>query len=76
MVRQVMGGRDEVLPLVFTIFLRPRRQHARHVPYFFTVTSHVIVTAALAVFIILLVITVGLMRHLMVPPVRAHGVPS
>ena len=79
MVRQVTGrGRDEVLPpgvLLFSFVLVANMLGM--FPYFFTVTSHVIVTAALAVFIILLVIIVGLMRHglgwfrLFVP----HGVP-
>ena len=46
-------------------------------PYFFTVTSHVIVTAALALFVVGLVVVVGIYKHglgwfkLFVP----HGVP-
>ena len=46
-------------------------------PYFFTVTSHVVVTAALAVFVVGLVVVVGIAKHglgwfkLFVP----HGVP-
>ena len=75
MVRQVMGEEGmKFFPLVFTLFiLRSRRQHARHVPLFLHRTSHVIVTAALAVFVILLVISVGLMqaRPRLVPAVRA-----
>jgi F-type H+-transporting ATPase subunit a len=46
-------------------------------PYFFTVTSHVIVTASLALFVVGLVVVVGIYKHglgwfkLFVP----HGVP-
>ena len=47
-------------------------------PYFFTVTSHVVVTATLAVFVVALVVVVGIAKHglgwfkLFVP----HGVPG
>jgi F-type H+-transporting ATPase subunit a len=51
-------------------------------PYFFTVTSHVIVTASLALFVVALVVVVGISKHglgwfkLFVPSRRADGHPA
>jgi F-type H+-transporting ATPase subunit a len=79
MVRNVLGpeGRP-FFPLVFSLFSFVLAANMLGMfPYFFTVTSHVVVTASLAVFVIALVVVVGLAKHglgwfkLFVP----HGVP-
>ncbi len=66
-------------PLVFSLFLFILMVNLfGMVPYFFTVTSHLIVTAAMAILVIGLVVVYGLMRNglgffrLFVP----HGVPG
>jgi len=66
-------------PLVFTLFMFVLFCNLfGMIPYSFTVTSHIIVTFAMAMFVFLTVILVGLMRHglrffkLFVP----SGVPS
>jgi F-type H+-transporting ATPase subunit a len=79
MVRNVLGKEGRTFfPLVFSLFSFVLVANMIGMfPYFFTVTSHVIVTAALAVFVVALVIAVGLYKHglgwfrLFVP----HGVP-
>jgi F-type H+-transporting ATPase subunit a len=79
MVKNVLGKEGKVFfPLVFSLFSFVLVANMFGMfPYFFTVTSHVIVTAALAVFVVGLVIAVGLYKHglgwfrLFVP----HGVP-
>ena len=80
MVRNVLGHEGKkFFPLVFSLFSFVLIANLLGMfPYFFTVTSHVIVTASLAVFIIALVIVVGIAKHglgwfkLFVP----HGVPA
>jgi F-type H+-transporting ATPase subunit a len=79
MVRNVLGHEGKkFFPLVFSLFSFVLIANLLGMfPYFFTVTSHVIVTASLAVFIIALVVVVGIAKHglgwfkLFVP----HGVP-
>lgn len=79
MVRQTLGeeGRP-FFPFIFSLFAFVFFTNLLGLfPYFFTVTSQLIVTAALAVFIILMVLVVGLYKHglgffkLFTP----HGVP-
>ena len=79
MVKQVLGHEGKkFFPLVFLLFSFVLMANMLGMfPYFFTVTSHVIVTAALAVFVVALVVVVGIAKHglgwfkLFVP----HGVP-
>lgn len=79
MVKNVLGKEGKTFfPLVFSLFSFVLVANMFGMfPYFFTVTSHVIVTAALAVFVVALVVAVGLYKHglgwfrLFVP----HGVP-
>ena len=79
MVKQVLGHEGKkFFPLVFSLFSFVLMANMLGMfPYFFTVTSHVIVTAALAVFVVALVVVVGIAKHglgwfkLFVP----HGVP-
>jgi F-type H+-transporting ATPase subunit a len=57
-------GAREFFPFVFTLFLFILFTNLIGlVPYSFTVTSHIIVTFALAIFVFLMVIVVGLARH-------------
>jgi F-type H+-transporting ATPase subunit a len=80
MVKQVLGHEGKkFFPLVFSLFSFVLMANMLGMfPYFFTVTSHVIVTAGLAVFIVGLVVVVGIAKHglgwfkLFVP----HGVPA
>jgi F-type H+-transporting ATPase subunit a len=80
MVRQVLGHEGKAFfPLVFSLFSFVLMANMLGMfPYFFTVTSHVIVTASLAVFVVGLVVVVGIYKHglgwfrLFVP----HGVPA
>ncbi|MCB1381206.1 MAG: F0F1 ATP synthase subunit A [Alphaproteobacteria bacterium] len=80
MVRQVLGHEGKkFFPLVFSLFSFVLMANMLGMfPYFFTVTSHVVVTAALAVFVVGLVVVVGIAKHglgwfkLFVP----HGVPA
>jgi F-type H+-transporting ATPase subunit a len=79
MVENVLGKDGKpFFPLVFSLFSFVLIANMLGMfPYFFTVTSQLIVTVAMAVFVILLVIGVGLYKHglgwfkLFVP----HGVP-
>jgi F-type H+-transporting ATPase subunit a len=79
MVRNVLGPEGKpFFPLVFSLFSFVLAANMLGMfPYFFTVTSHVVVTASLAVFVVGLVVVVGLAKHglgwfkLFVP----HGVP-
>jgi F-type H+-transporting ATPase subunit a len=79
MVKNVLGHEGKTFfPLVFSLFSFVLMANMLGMfPYFFTVTSHVIVTAGLAVFVVGLVIVVGIAKHglgwfkLFVP----HGVP-
>jgi F-type H+-transporting ATPase subunit a len=79
MVRQVLGHEGKkFFPLVFSLFSFVLVANMLGMfPYFFTVTSQVVVTAALAVFVVGLVVVVGIAKHglgwfkLFVP----HGVP-
>jgi len=51
-------------PLVFTLFMFVLVANLWGMfPYFFTVTSHIVVTAALAMLVILTVLVVGLWKH-------------
>ena len=79
MVRENIGthGR-QYFPLIFTVFMVVFLGNALGlIPYSFTYTSHIIVTAALAVMIFLMVIVIGIFKHgmhffsLFLPP----GVP-
>ena len=80
MVRQVLGHEGKAFfPLVFSLFSFVLMANMLGMfPYFFTVTSHVVVTASLAVFVVGLVVVVGIAKHglgwfrLFVP----HGVPG
>jgi F-type H+-transporting ATPase subunit a len=65
MVRQTMGSDGmKFFPFVFTVFSFVLMCNLLGMfPYFFTVTSHVAVTAALAVFIIAMVVVVGMAKH-------------
>ena len=79
MVRNVLGPEGKpFFPLVFSLFSFVLAANMLGMfPYFFTVTSHVVVTASLAVFVVALVVVVGIAKHglgwfkLFVP----HGVP-
>lgn len=79
MIRENIGPEGRrYFPLVFTLFMVVLMGNLLGmVPYSFTYTSHIAVTAGLAVAIFLLVVVVGLFRHgfhflsLFVPP----GVP-
>lgn len=69
----------QFFPLVFTLFMFVLVANLLGmVPYFFTITSHIIVTFALAMLVILTVIIAGIWKHgfkffgLFVP----HGVPA
>lgn len=79
MVRENIGthGR-QYFPLIFTLFMMVFLGNALGmIPYSFTYTSHIAVTAALAVMIFLMVIVIGIAKHgmhffsLFLPP----GVP-
>lgn len=80
MVRQTLGEEGRAFfPFVFSLFAFVFfTNFLGLVPYFFTVTSQLVITATLAVFIILMVVVVGLYKHglgffgLFVP----HGVPK
>lgn len=65
MVRDVIGpGGMKFLPLVFTLFMMVLMSNVLGlVPYSFTVTSHIIVTAALGLFVISVVTIMGLINH-------------
>ena len=65
MVKNVLGHEGKAFfPLVFTIFSFVLFANMLGmVPYFFTVTSHVVVTATLAVFVVGLVVVVGIAKH-------------
>lgn len=79
MVKQVLGHEGmQFFPLVFSLFSFVLMANMLGMfPYFFTVTSHVIITASLAVMVILIVLGVGIYKNglgffkLFVP----HGVP-
>ena len=79
MVKNVLGPEGKpFFPLVFSLFSFVLAANMLGMfPYFFTVTSQVIVTASLAVFVVALVVVVGIAKHglgwfkLFVP----HGVP-
>ena len=79
MVKNVLGEEGKAfVPLVFSLFSFVLIANMLGMfPYFFTVTSHVIVTVALALFVVCLVVVVGITKHglgwfkLFVP----HGVP-
>lgn len=76
MIRENLGTRGrEYFPLVFTVFIVVLMGNSLGMlPYSFTFTSHIIVTGALALFIFLMIIAIGLLRHglhfleLFVPP--------
>ncbi len=80
MVHNVLGPEGKpFFPLVFSLFSFVLAANMLGMfPYFFTVTSHVVVTASLAVFVVGLVIVVGIAKHglgwfkLFLP----HGVPA
>lgn len=65
MVQEVLGKEGKpFFPLVFSLFSFVFVANMLGMfPYFFTVTSQLIITGALAVFIILVVIVVGLWKH-------------
>lgn len=65
MVRNVLGPEGKpFFPLVFSLFSFVLAANMLGMfPYFFTVTSHVVVTAALAVFVVALVVVVGIAKH-------------
>ncbi len=79
MIRENIGTRGmEYFPLVFTVFMLVFTGNMLGmIPWSFTYTSHLIVTAALALMIFLLVFVIGVFRHgthffhLFLPP----GVP-
>jgi F-type H+-transporting ATPase subunit a len=80
MIRENIGTKGmEYFPLVFTLFMVVLMGNMLGmVPYSFTYTSHLIVTAAMAVAIFLMVLVIGIVRHgthffhLFLPP----GVPA
>jgi F-type H+-transporting ATPase subunit a len=80
MLRDAAGPAGmKFFPLVFALFTFILVANLLGMfPYFFTVTSHVVVTATLAVFVVGLVVVVGIAKHglgwfkLFVP----HGVPG
>jgi F-type H+-transporting ATPase subunit a len=65
MVDNVLGEEGKpFFPLVFSLFSFVLIANMLGMfPYFFTVTSHVVVTIAMALFVILLVVGVGLWKH-------------
>lgn len=80
LVRQTLGEEGRAFfPFIFTLFAFVFfTNFLGLVPYFFTVTSQLVITGALALFIILMVLVVGIYKHglgffgLFVP----HGVPK
>ncbi len=76
MVRENVGSKGrEYFPLVFTLFMVVLMGNMLGmIPYSFTYTSHLIVTASLALVIFLTVLIIGIVRHglhffeLFVPP--------
>lgn len=80
LVRQTLGEEGNAFfPFIFTLFAFVLFTNLLGlIPYFFTVTSQLVITATLAVFIILMVLVVGIYKHglgffgLFVP----HGVPG
>ncbi len=79
MIRENIGSRGrQYFPLIFTLFMLVLLGNVLGLlPYSFTYTSHIIVTAALALMIFFMVIVIGIYRHglhffgLFLPP----GVP-
>ena len=79
MIRENIGSRGrQYFPLIFTLFILVLLGNVLGLlPYSFTYTSHIIVTAALALMIFFMVIIIGIYRHglhffsLFLPP----GVP-
>jgi F-type H+-transporting ATPase subunit a len=79
LVRQVLGEEGKAFfPFIFCLFAFVLfTNFLGLIPYFFTVTSQLVITGTLALFIILMVLVVGLAKHglkffgLFVP----HGVP-
>ena len=65
MVNNVLGKDGKpFFPLVFSLFSFVLIANMLGMfPYFFTVTSHVIVTVAMALFVVLLVVFVGIYKH-------------
>jgi F-type H+-transporting ATPase subunit a len=65
MIRENLGPRGmEFFPLVFTVFMIVLMGNVLGlIPYSFTYTSHLIVTAALALLIFFTVVIVGITRH-------------
>lgn len=65
MVKNVLGHEGmKLFPLVFSLFSFVLMGNLLGMfPYFFTITSHVIVTAALAVMVIALVVIIGVAKH-------------
>ena len=80
MIRDNVGSKgSQYFPLIFTLFVIVLLGNVLGlVPYSFTYTSHIIVTAALAFFIFLIVVAIGIFKHgfhffsLFLPP----GVPG
>jgi ATP synthase subunit 6 len=79
LVKSVLGPEGKpFFPLVFSLFSFVLILNLLGMfPYFFTVTSHMVITASLAVFVVAMVVVVGIYKHglswfkLFVPP----GVP-
>jgi F-type H+-transporting ATPase subunit a len=65
MVREAAGPEGmRFFPFVFTLFMFVLFANVLGLmPYFFTVTSHIVVTAALALTVILIVVVYGFYRH-------------
>ncbi len=65
MVNNVLGKDGKpFFPLVFSLFSFVLIANMLGMfPYFFTVTSHVVVTVAMALFVVLLVVVVGIYKH-------------
>lgn len=65
MVHDVLGHEGmKLFPLVFSLFSFVLMANMLGMfPYFFTVTSHVVVTASLAVMVIALVVIIGVAKH-------------
>lgn len=65
MVRENIGSHGrQYFPLIFTVFMMVFLGNALGmIPYSFTFTSHIVVTAALALMIFLMVCVLGLVRH-------------
>jgi F-type H+-transporting ATPase subunit a len=58
------GEAKKYFPFVFTLFMMVLMGNLQGlIPYSFTYTSHIIVTGALALFVVLLATVVGLVRH-------------